>query len=375
MNYLDIVPSYIAQIIPYEAGKPIEEVQRELNLKKVIKLASNENPLGPSPRAVEAIKKFVRKVNYYPEENAFYLRAKLSEKLGVPGENIITGNGETELISMIARSFLTPDNHAVISSQSFLMYKIAIRIAGASFTAVPLKNYTYDLQAMKEAIQPNTHLIYIANPNNPTGTYVTTRELDNFFKELPPNIIVVLDEAYYEYVLRDDYPDGIEYFRKGFPIIVLRSFSKIYGLAGMRVGYAIAYSDIIQTLNKVRSPFSTSSIGQAAATAALDDAEFIQKSIARNNEQREFVCREIKNLGFRTIPPSANFLWFESDSDASVLYSELLHRGIIIRPLRAFGFDNSLRVTIGTQRENSIFLNVLQKILKKTTKNILKKKA
>ncbi|OGF58811.1 MAG: histidinol-phosphate transaminase [Candidatus Fischerbacteria bacterium RBG_13_37_8] len=365
MKYLDLVPSNIAQIIPYEAGKPIEEVQRELKLKKVIKLASNENTFGPSPKALEAIKKFARKVNYYPEESAFYLREKLSEKHGLARENIVTANGETELISLIARCFLAPDNHAVISLQTFLMYKIAIQVVGASFTAVPLKNFAYDLKAMKDAIQPSTRLIYIANPNNPTGTYVAKTELDDLFKKLPGNVIVVLDEAYHEYVLKDDYPNGIEYFKKGYPIIILRSFSKIYALAGMRVGYAIAHSDIILAINRVRSPFSTSSIGQAAATAALDDTEFIQRSAAINKEQRDFVYRELQNSGFRTIAPSANFVWFESDISASTLYADLLHCGVIIRPLRAFGFDNSLRVTIGTPRENMMFLDALKKILKK----------
>ncbi len=365
MKYSTMIPNHVSKLIPYEPGKPIEEVQRELGIKRVIKLASNENTLGPSPKAVEAIRKYANKVNYYPEGSAYYLREKIASKLNIGMENIVIGNGTTELVELIAKALLEEKDHSVISKQTFIMYKIALQILNRKYTAVSLKNYKYDLGDIKRAIQDDTKLIFIANPNNPTGTYVSKGELDDFIRDLPSHVILILDEAYYEYVCKEDYPNGIDYFNKGYPVIILRTFSKVHGLAGMRVGYAIADKEIIDSINKVRSPFNTSSISQVAATAALDDIEHVQKSIELNLKERDFLYNELKKLGFTVLESSANFIWFESAIPQKELYDSLLKKGIIIRPLKAFEFDNAFRVTVSTHNDNLLLIEKLAEIIKK----------
>jgi len=365
MKYSTMIPNHISKLTPYEPGKPIEEVQRELGIKRVIKLASNENTLGPSPKAIEAIRKYANKVNYYPEGSAYYLREKIASKLSIEMDNIVIGNGTTELVELIAKAVLDEKDHSVISKQTFIMYKIALQILNRKYTDISLRNYQYDLADMEKAIQENTKLIFIANPNNPTGTYVPKRELDNFIKHLPNHVILVLDEAYYEYVCKKDYPNGIDYFKKGYPVIILRTFSKVYGLAGMRVGYAIADKEIINSINKVRSPFNTSSISQIAATAALEDEEHVQKSVELNLKERDFLYKELKKLGFAVLESAANFIWFESIIPQKELYEFLLRKGIIIRPLKAFGFDNAFRVTVSTHNENLLLVEKLAEIIKK----------
>src|SRR4030042_4122082 len=272
-NIDDLIPENIRKIIPYEPGKPIEEVEREVGIKSSIKLASNENPLGPSPVAIESVKKTLDKLNLYPESSGYYLRQKLAKIIGqdVTLDHIILGNGSSELIELTARMLISPGDEAIFAHPSFVMYNISVQYARGKAVKVPCKNHTHDLASMVEKVTPKTKLIYIANPNNPTGTIVEQDEFKTFMKEIPDHLVVVIDEAYKEYILDPNFPQSVPYVIQGKKLIILRTFSKIYGLAGFRIGYGIADPKIIKILNKVRQPFNTSSLGQIAGFAALDD--------------------------------------------------------------------------------------------------------
>jgi histidinol-phosphate aminotransferase len=327
----------------------------------VIKLASNENCLGPSPLALEAMKQSASRTNRYPDGNGYYLRKALAEKLQVEFDQIVLGNGSTDLVNIIARTYLESGDNTVTLDQTFLMYKIATLTMNATCIQVPLQNYKCNLEAIVRAVDSHTKIIYLANPNNPTGTLVTKQELDEFLQALPKQVLVVLDEAYFDYVEDEEYPDGILFTRKYSNLIVLRTFSKVYGLAGIRMGYGIADPEIIENLNRVRSPFNTNVLAQSAALAALQDHEHVNKSRETNREERNFVEKELSKLGVPFVHSVANFILIPTE-DATKIYEALLRDGIIVRPMNSFHMQEGLRVTIGKHDENVAFLSALAKI-------------
>jgi len=357
-------PDYISAIKPYIPGKPVEELERELGISDSVKLASNENPMGPSPMAVKAVledllqAKSASGLNRYPDGSGYYLKQALSEKLSVGEDEIILGNGSNELIDIAVRTFLKPGDEAVMAHPSFVVYPMSTQAIGAKPVLIPLKNYTHDLDAMFNAITPKTKIIFIANPNNPTGTINKKGELDRFMQRVPEGVLVVIDEAYLEYVTDPDYADSIRHFRNGREILILRTFSKMYGLAALRIGYGIADKDIILEMNKLRPPFNTSSLAQKAALSALKDESHLKSTKEFNELGKSFLYKELDALGMRYIPTEANFIYMPLGEDSNTIYSNLLREGVIIRPAG----PQEIRVTIGLPDENKRFIHALRKI-------------
>ncbi len=356
------VPEHILKIAPYVPGKPIEEAERQLGIRQVVKLASNENPLGPSPRALEAIRETVIRVHRYPDSRGHDLRQALAERLRLPADQIVLGNGSTELVEILAKTFLSRDRGAVIADQSFIMYSIAVKAMGAPLRLVPLVDNRHDLAAMAAACDDTTALVYISNPNNPTGTHVGRGAFDAYFRRLPSHVLTVVDEAYRDYVEVADYPDCLDDLRKGRKIVVLRTFSKIYGLAGLRIGYAGAVKEVAQALEGVRSPFNTSVLAQAAARAALDDSEHVARSKAENNREAAFLAAELSRRGVKFVPTVANFFLVFTSQKGEEAYQALLRLGVIVRPMDAYGFTHAVRVSVGTRRENERFLEAMDQV-------------
>jgi histidinol-phosphate aminotransferase len=357
-----LVTDGIELLSPYEAGKPLEELARELGISDAIKLASNENPLGPSPRAVEAMARVTSDINRYPDAAAYRLRERLAAEHEVDIEEILQGAGSNELIELLVRTFTTAAKHLVFAEPSFVCYRMSALANGTQFTAVPLRNQTHDLSAMARAVQNNTALIFIANPNNPTGTYVARAELENFLREVPPEVIVVVDEAYFEYADASDYPNTLRLRSLRERLVVLRTFSKIHGLAALRVGYAIGPAKLIDYMNRVRPPFNVGSLGQAAALAALDDREHVKTSRETNTRERARLADALGKLGCVVTPSQANFVFVEFQRPALEIYQSLLHEGVIVR---AFGgLPNALRITVGTPAENTRLLAALGEVLR-----------
>jgi histidinol-phosphate aminotransferase len=354
----ELVPDYIRELAPYVPGKPIEEVERELKTH-AIKLASNENPMGPSPLAIEAAKKALATSNRYPDGSGFYLREGLSKKHSIPADNIILGGGSTELIDLSARLVLRPGDCGVTSYGSFPLYQIAVRATGARFIEIPMRDYTFDLPAIACKLPAETKLIFISNPNNPTGTMFTADDFDAFLAGVPEHILVVLDEAYCDYVDHANYSRSIEIVRGGRNLLVLRTFSKAYGLAGLRIGYGMGPAGLLGEMNKIRGPFNTSGVAQAAALAALDDREHVRRSVDSNRAGLARLTAGLKKLGIRPIPSVANFILIDFGFDADTLAAELMKHGVIVRPMRWMGFPNAIRVSVGTQAENEKFLDAL----------------
>ena len=345
---------------PYVPGKPIEDVQKELGLEKIVKLASNENPLGCSPLAKDAMIKSLDNISLYPDGNCGALKSAIANHLSIQEDQLIFGAGSDEILGMLGQVFLSPGNQVLTSDQSFPRYDSAAHLMGAHIIKVPLLNYTYDLATMKEHINENTKLIILANPNNPTGTYFTQTSLLEFLDLVPSDSLVVLDEAYYEYADATDYPQSLELLNKYSNLIILRTFSKAYGLASLRVGYGIAHSKTIELLNRVRNPFNVNSLAQAAAIAGLKDQEFVKQSISLNQESKAYMYKELKQLGISFIPTQANFIMFDAKGPSDVLFQDFLKRGFIIRP--AFGVPNWVRVTLGTPQQMKDFITVLKEI-------------
>ena len=353
------VSENIKSITPYTPGKPIEELEREMGISGSIKLASNENPLGPSPKAVLAIKKAVAGLNRYPDGSGYYLSQALAKKHDVEISQIILGNGSNELIELVVRTFVRPGDEVISADPSFVVYKMITQAAGGTNVIVPLKDNRHDLDAMAGRITERTRIIFIANPNNPTGTMNTSAEMDRLIQRVPDHVIVAVDEAYYEYVTRADYPDSLDYLKAAKNVLALRTFSKIYGLAGLRIGYGITTRVIAELMNKVRQPFNTNSLGQAGALAALADRKHVEKSIAINSEGKQFLYQSFDRLGISYLPTEANFILFEAPSDGRELYNALLKTGVIIRPMGG----KKLRVTIGLPDENKRFVSELEKVV------------
>jgi histidinol-phosphate aminotransferase len=356
--------NYVRKIRPYKPGKPIEEVARELNLKgEIIKLASNENPLGISPLALKAMKEAVEEAHLYPDDNCYYLREKLAERFQVDSENIIVGNGSVEILPLITLAHLGPENSAIVSAGSFIWYKIAVNIAQGQLIEVPMKNYRHDLDAIRKTIKKNTKVIFLDNPINPTGKMVTKDELEDFFKKLPDNILVIVDEAYYEYIDDPQYPESYKYFKEGRDILILRTYSKIYGLAGTRLGYGIAKEEIIANLMKLRVSFNVNRISQIAGIAALDDDEHIRRGRHINDVGKKFLYDAYKDLGLFYIPTYGNFIFVDFKRDSQIVFEALQSKGIITRTIKQYGFPTALRITIGTEEQNKRLIKILKEIL------------
>lgn len=361
----NIAKPNILKVKPYVPGKPIEDVQRELGLKRVIKLASNENCLGPSPKAMAAVKKAAASIHRYPDASSFYLKKKIAARLGV-SENMITlGNGSDEVIVTAIRTFVAEDEKVLIARPTFLIYEIASQIANTEMEFVPLtKDLKYDLPAIKRAITQKTKMIFIANPDNPTGTYVTKPELDAFLKDIPKDVIVFLDEAYFEFAnfAFKDYPNGMDYLKMP-NVIVSRSFSKVYGLAGLRIGYGVSSPEVIGYMERVRDPFNVNLLAQAGALAALEDDAFLNKTLRYVQREKELLYKAFDEMGLKYVKSATNFILVDVKKDCKVVFNELLKKGVIVRDMKAWGIDTSIRVTAGTSEENKMFLKALKDIL------------
>ena len=349
----------IASLSPYVPGKPIEELQRELGLARVIKLASNENPLGPSPKALAALVGGHDSLHRYPDGGAYRLRQALADRWKVSLDHIILGNGSDEVLGLLARTFLAPGDEAVMADQTFVIYKMEVTAAHGKAVIVPLVNWTHDLDGMAKAITPKTRLVFLCNPNNPTGTMVAADAVARFMAKVPEDVIVVFDEAYLEYVRDPHFPDSLQYVAQGRNAIVLRTFSKIYGLAGLRIGYGITTPEITNCLNRVRPPFNANTLAQRAALAALGDDEHVAKSRAVNVAGMQQLESGLRALGFAVIPSQANFVYFDVKRDGRALFDALLREGVIVRHIEG----TMLRVTIGQPDENDAFMTSLKKVL------------
>jgi histidinol-phosphate aminotransferase len=359
----ELLPPWVTRIRPYPPGKPIEEVERELG-HSAVKLASNENPLGPSSRALEALRNSLDRASVYPDGGGYYLRQKLAEIQQLDMSQIILGAGSTDLIELVAKTFLTAGDQGITSQSAFYIYRLAIEEMGAELIQTPLRENAFDLAAIAHAVTQRTKVIYIANPNNPTGRMVAADDMDRFLGALPPRVLVVLDEAYYEYVRDPDYSHSLDYVHNGRNVLVLRTFSKVYGLAGLRLGYGMGNPELIEALNRVRSPFNTNSLAQAAGLAALDDQEHVAHSVESNAHEMKFVTEELALAGVRYTPSVGNFLLVDTGRDCEEDFIRLMHEGVIVRPMKLYGFPTSLRVTIGRHEDNEKFLESLARVAK-----------
>ncbi|MBI4683952.1 MAG: histidinol-phosphate transaminase [Nitrospirae bacterium] len=349
---------YVRIIQPYVPGKPIEELERELGIKDSIKLASNENPIGPSPEAIKAVSSSFADINRYPDGGGYYLKQVLSEMLSVSEDELILGNGSNELLDIAVRTFMTDGDEAVMATPSFVVYLMAVQAVGGKAIQLPLKNFAHDLDAMADAITPKTRIIFIANPNNPTGIINKKNEFDRMMGKISDDILVVVDEAYYEYVTDPDYADSMKYLKGRRNILILRTFSKIYGLAGLRIGYGIAKKNILNEMNRIREPFNTNTIAQKAALAALKDRNHIKKSQETNEAGKKYLYKELNSMSITFVPTEANFIYIPVEDSKSV-YERLLRLGIIIRPMG----PKAVRVTIGLPDENKRFIEALKKAI------------
>jgi histidinol-phosphate aminotransferase len=357
------IPDYILDIAPYVPGKPIEELEREYGISDSIKLASNENPLGPSPKAVEAIGRQIAGLHRYPDGAGHLLLNKLAAKLDVSPHQIVMGNGSDDILGLLSRALLQPGDEAIIPTPSFLMYRIVTQSAGAVPVQIPLREMGVNLTEIQRRVTPRTRLIFICNPNNPTGAMVTQDALKAFLSALPPEVVVVLDEAYIEFVRDPRCAQGLS-FLDGDPVVVtLRTFSKIYGLAGLRVGYGVMPQALAQLLNRIRMPFNVNSLAQAAAVAALDDTEFFEKTTALIHDGLDFLFTELEKRGLRCFPTQTNFFLIDMQHDARVVFERFLRQGVIVRAMSAYGFPDYIRINVGLPQENRRFLAALDRVM------------
>jgi len=359
----DLCRECILDLVPYVPGKPIAEVKRELGIDDIIKLASNENPLGPSPRAIGAMKAAAADVGLYPEGSCFELRQAVAEHLGVPTDTLIFGSGADEVIHYIGTAFLDAGDEIVQGQPSFSQYQAAATLMNCKTNLVPLKDWTHDLEAMLAKVNERTKLFFITNPNNPTGTIVEAEQVEAVLDALPERCILVLDEAYYEYVDDPSYTRAIEWVMQGRKVIVLRTFSKIYGLAGLRVGYGIAPASIISLLERVRLPFNVSSMAQAAAIASLSDPDQVTRTREQNRRSKEYFYTELAKMGVPYTPTQANFVWVDVGRDCRQVFAELMKRGVIVRTGDPFGCPTHIRVTTGTPEQSERFIATLGEVL------------
>jgi len=358
----ELIPDYIQGLPTYVPGKPVEEVEQDLKIHAV-KLASNENPLGPSPKAMEAARRALSEANWYPDGGSKRLREVLATRFGVHPEEIFVGLGSSEIIDLASRVLLRPGLEGITSEGSFALFAIAIRASGGKLIQTPMRNFTFDLDAIARAVTPQTRIIYIANPNNPTGTAFGAEEFNGFLKKVPGDVLIVLDEAYKEYAERGDLPDSRELFKQYNNLLTLRTFSKVYGLAGLRIGYGIGHPTLVAEMNKLRTPFNVTSVGQAAALAALDDREHVERSTAMNRAERKRLFNELRGLGLNAVHSETNFLFIPIGPFAKALCDELLQEGVIVRPMGWMGFPEAIRISVGSPAENTKLLLAIADVL------------
>ncbi len=363
-NIYSLATQGVQQLIPYQAGKPIEELQRELGLDHIVKLASNENPLGPSPLALQAIQAVLPQLALYPDGNGFNLKRALAQKFAVDSSQITLGNGSNDILELIGRAFLAPGLEAVFSEHAFAVYPIVTQAVGATAVVTPASHYGHDLQAMLANVTGKTRVVFVANPNNPTGTLLSQTSLEAFIKALPDSCICVLDEAYFEFVSHSGTVDSISWLMDCPNLIITRTFSKAYGLAGLRVGYAFSSPAIADILNRVRQPFNNNSLGLVAAEAALADSVHLQQTLTNNAQGMLQLTQGFKQLDLPWIPSYGNFVAVDLGRPGLPIYQALLHKGVIVRPVANYGLPNHLRISIGTEAENSLFLNALADCLR-----------
>ncbi|MFD0678486.1 MULTISPECIES: histidinol-phosphate transaminase [unclassified Paenibacillus] len=366
LKEINIVPrKTLEKIKPYSPGKPIWEVQNELGLTKVIKLASNENPLGASPKAIAAINSFVTEIHRYPDAGAKLASAAIAAKLDIKAEEIIVTNGGDELISLVSEAFLEAGDEVVVPSPSFSEYEFGAHLMGARTVPVPLaENYQYDVDALLTAVTERTKIMYICSPNNPTGTYIPAADLKRLIEALPKHVLLMVDSAYSYYAYADDYTNGLEYVRAGYPVIVLQTFSKIFGLAGIRVGFGVAPEAVISTILKVKEPFNVNALAQAAAAAAITDEEHVQASVHVNDLGREQLYKGFSELGLNYTTSMSNFVLVELGAEAKSIYDQLLAKGIIVRYAAIWGLPHHIRVSVGLPEENECLLESLKEIMR-----------
>lgn len=371
-DYSQFVPEYIRTLSGYTPGKSRRQAQQESHVN-CIKLASNENPFGPSPKAVQAMQAALAESNFYPDNDAIELRQRLAEKHGVQPEQIVPTAGSTALLGIVARTLLSAGLNAVTSERSFIVYPIATQAAGGRLIKVPMRGDAFDLNAIAATVDQHTRIIYISNPNNPTGTLLPAQELDRFLDEVPEHVIVILDEAYYDFaqylaVERNvDYSHSLDYVNQGRKVVVLRTFSKAHGLAGVRVGYGIGPTELMSYFARMRTTFSISAVAQAGALAAIDDEAHTQKTLQNNAEQAGRLITAITELGYYPVPTWANFVYCELGDDAAAVAKQLQAEGVIVRPMGPWGAPTAIRVTIGTAEQNDIFLKAFKKVTERAT--------
>jgi len=363
MTVSELVRPCVERLTPYVPGKPIEEVQREFGLTDVIKLASNENPLGPSPRAIEAIQAAACNIRLYPDNDCSELRSALAAHLGVAGDQIITGHGSDELIHNIGLAFLCPGDEVMMCTGPFSQYEFTAKLMDAAPVMVPMRDWSYDLEAMAARLSPRTKVVFIGSPNNPTGTIVRKAELARFVEALPEATVLIMDEAYYEYVDDPEYPESLDLVREGRNVIVLRTFSKIYALAGLRVGYGVTTPELAAAMEAVREPFNVTCLAQAAAAASLFDREQVARTKRLNDESKELFYREFARMGLRYTRSQANFVWVDVGRDCRSVFVALQRRGVIVRTGDIFGAPTHIRVSTGTMEQNRRFLETLEQVL------------
>jgi histidinol-phosphate aminotransferase len=367
MSIQHLVPPWLTSLVPYEPGKPIEEVEREYGIPNSIKIASNENPLGPSAKAVAAIEAALGDLHRYPDGGGFALKRKLAAKLGVQPEEILLGNGSNEVLELVARAFLRPGEEAVMSEQAFVVYASVVQATAGIPRAVPLTDFTHDLDTMLGAVTPKTRVVFLANPNNPTGTIYRRAAFERFLARIRKDVVVVADEAYAEYVVDPEYPDSLTYRAPGRLLVTCRTFSKIYGLAGLRIGYGVAPAEVIEVLNRIRQPFNVNSLAQVGALAALEDDEHVERSRRVNREGMERLEGELREIGLEVVPSQANFVLVRVGDGAAVTEA-LLRRGVIVRPMGGYRFPAYVRVTVGMEAENDRFLAALRDVVAERTR-------
>lgn len=354
----------IFELKTYVPGKPVDEVKRELGVKDVVKMASNENPLGTSPRAVAAIKEGLDSLNYYPDSNCYYLKEKMTDFWGIDAASLLIGNGSDELLRLIAETFINPDDEVILAEPFYAMYEFTAKIMGARCITVPLKDFGHDFDAMLAAVTEKTKIIYLCNPTNPTGTACGKDETDAFIKKAGQDILIVFDEAYFEYADKERCVSGVEYLKQYRNIIVLKTFSKIYGLAALRIGYALTTPEIAQAVKRVCEPFNVNTLAQLAAAAAIEDHAHVTNSLAVNNRGKDYLYAAFEEMGLNYVPTEANFIFVDTGQDSREVFNRLLQMGIIIRTGDIFGYPTFIRVTIGAYLENQRFIESLKKVLK-----------
>jgi histidinol-phosphate aminotransferase len=371
-DYSQLVPEHVRSLGGYTPGKSLRQAQRESRVN-CIKMASNENPFGPSPMAVKAMQAVLSESNFYPDNDAGELRQRLADLHGIKPEQIVPTAGSTALLGVIARTLLSPGLNAITSERSFIVYPIATQAAGGRLIRVPTKNDGFDLNAIAAAVDQHTRIIYVSNPNNPTGTLIPAAEFDRFLERIPEHVIVILDEAYYDFakdfaaIRGVEYSRAIDYVKQGRRVVVLRTFSKAHGLAGVRVGYGIGPSELMSYFARMRTTFSVSAVAQAGAMAALDDNAHIRQTLRNNSEQAERLVSKMTELGHRPLTTWANFIYCDLGDDAAAVATRLQAEGVIVRPLGPWGAPTAIRITIGTPEQNDIFLNAFRKVMERAS--------